>query len=459
MTGAIERMKRHRWGWGIAAAALVGVILRVAMGRGGLWLDEAWSVVMAHDAGGPIGVIAGIHHDNNHPLNSWWLQIVGPAAPPLLARGLSIICSTLTIFVAARVAGRRSNLAGVMAAFMFAVSPMLVLLGSEARGYAPMLLALMWMIDRLDHDADAPSLTQGAMIFAAAMGTLGHFVMLPSLFLLAAWQALAAPGRWASRVQFAAARLGPSIAYSMMVVVIVIGLAWSVQGGLTIGSATPFSWGRFALGLADAVHFSIGVGPWALLLVPLLLMIAPPAQRRDLALWGCLGLGLPIAAALFHPANSHIARYYLPSVAALLWLLAIRAGSVRRLRGLAVAAVGLLVAASLATDAQLIRARRGEPDRPVALIMEQRPAGARLLLASERLSAPVKVAIWQKNADLAVTGPACAPADYLLVDLEEGAAAPVLIHCGQRWTLADWRPSPYRGGVGWALYRQSGLHA
>ena len=64
----------------ILAALGIALALRLAMARGGLWLDEAWSVAMAHEAANPIAVITGIHHDNNHPLNSWWLQLVGLGA-------------------------------------------------------------------------------------------------------------------------------------------------------------------------------------------------------------------------------------------------------------------------------------------------------------------------------------------------------------------------------------------
>ncbi|MDP9163884.1 MAG: hypothetical protein M3N06_07310, partial [Pseudomonadota bacterium] len=82
----------------IAAALLAALALRLAMARGGLWLDEAWSAVMAHDVGTPLGVLTSINHDNNHPLNSWWLQLVGLAAPPLLARAPAIACSVATLF-------------------------------------------------------------------------------------------------------------------------------------------------------------------------------------------------------------------------------------------------------------------------------------------------------------------------------------------------------------------------
>ena len=75
----------------VLAAMAVGLGLRIAAARGGLWLDEAWSAVYAAQAQTPIGVFLRINHDNNHHLNSLWLQAIGLAAPPLLARAGSAI--------------------------------------------------------------------------------------------------------------------------------------------------------------------------------------------------------------------------------------------------------------------------------------------------------------------------------------------------------------------------------
>lgn len=444
----------------MALAVLLGLGLRVALGRSGIWLDEAWSVVMASDAAGPLGVIAGIHHDNNHPLNSWWLQVVGPGAPPLMMRALSIACSTATIVIAARIAARRSKWAGMLAALLFAVSPMLVLLGSEARGYAPMVLALVWIIDRLDLEKDDGGRTATArwpVNLAAALGTLGHFVMLPALILLAAWQFFAASGSPLQRLRVSADRLAMPIAYSLVVIAILLGMAWSAQGGLTIGSSTPFSWSGLALGLSDAAQMTLGIGAWALLAIPFLLVASPRAGRSDLSLWACLGLGLPLAAVLFHPANIHIARYYLPSSVALLLLVAIRAGGLQRLRWAGWIVAIAIIIGSLLVDARLIAGQRGKPDRPVALIAAERPVGATVLLSSDRLSALIKVASAQQHARITTVGPVCVSADYLLIDVEWQAPRRSLTHCGRAWTLIDSRPAPYRGGVGWALYRVAGL--
>ena len=84
----------------LAAIAAFGLALRIWAGIGALWLDEAWSATFAHEVRTPLGVFFAINHDNNHHLNTLWLQFVGWGAPPLLARALSIACGTVTVIVA-----------------------------------------------------------------------------------------------------------------------------------------------------------------------------------------------------------------------------------------------------------------------------------------------------------------------------------------------------------------------
>src|SRR5215469_11679415 len=140
----METKNRERSWWAaVGALALAGFILRVRAAQGGLWTDEAWSMIYAAKARDPIGVFLRINHDNNHHLNSLWLQAIGPAASPLLARVPAIVAGTLAIPVAASLFGRRSKAAGIVAALLFAIAPTFVAFGSEARGYAMMLLAAL----------------------------------------------------------------------------------------------------------------------------------------------------------------------------------------------------------------------------------------------------------------------------------------------------------------------------
>ena len=97
-------MTARRGAYGaIGLAMLVGLALRLATARGGLWLDEAWSAYFVKQAATPLGVLWQINHDNNHFLNSWWMLLVGPYAPPMLVRALSIATGVASIGVAAAI--------------------------------------------------------------------------------------------------------------------------------------------------------------------------------------------------------------------------------------------------------------------------------------------------------------------------------------------------------------------
>src|SRR3982751_6366288 len=95
-----ERHSRLWWA-AVGAAMLAGLALRIAAAQGGLWTDEAWSVIYAARARDALGVFLRINHDNNHHLYSLWLQAIGADASPLLARLPGIVAGTLCISVAA----------------------------------------------------------------------------------------------------------------------------------------------------------------------------------------------------------------------------------------------------------------------------------------------------------------------------------------------------------------------
>ena len=84
-----------------ALLAILGVAVwvRIVSAHGGLWVDEAWSAVLVAKADTPWAVFTSINHDNNHHLNSLWMQAVGYAAPPLALRALSIVTGAAAVLV------------------------------------------------------------------------------------------------------------------------------------------------------------------------------------------------------------------------------------------------------------------------------------------------------------------------------------------------------------------------
>ena len=164
----------------IAALTLLGFVLRVLAARGALWLDEAWSATFAQEAATPIGVIWRVNHDNNHILNTLWLQLVGPDASPLTQRALAIVTGATAIPLAASIGARRGAATALIAALASPLAdPMRLAVAAqqtrlEAGEIAPARFDFDWLQQRglrFGHGAlselatrqDAPAIQQGAL--------------------------------------------------------------------------------------------------------------------------------------------------------------------------------------------------------------------------------------------------------------------------------------------------------
>jgi hypothetical protein len=463
MTG-LTLLLRSRWGLAILAATAAGLALRLLAARGGLWTDEAWSMVYAQGARTPAGVFLSINHDNNHHLYSLWLQAVGPGAAPLLVRLPAILAGTATILVAALFAARRSPPAAAVAAALFALAPILVHIGSEARGYAPMLLAAMLMLLLVDRWAAGEAGKRTALKLAAlaAVGLLCHLTMLAAIGLALAFAYLA---ERSARGPVAALgptlRLfGPALAATGAVLALVALAAAADPRGFSVGGYAPFAWSEYATALRDLGTYSLGIAlaPVALAIVGAALAALLWALRRPLGkralLFALLLFGTPLAIAVLQPGNAGFARYYLLTGAALLLLVAELAGwAFERRRGvLALAVVGGLLLVSLWRDAQLLAARHGDPDLPVAILKQRAPAGPSVALGAEGLRAVVAVAARRHQWPLRIA-PGCAGAHYLLEPVGTSGAPPrERLRCGQSFERLAWAPVPPLSGQGWALY-------
>ena len=101
---------------GIAAATLLGALLRLVNLPRDFWLDEVWSWGLAAELDGLGGVFTAIHHSNNHHLPTLWMLVLGPDAPVWAYRLPSYLAGVATIPLAAALAWRCSRRAALVAA-------------------------------------------------------------------------------------------------------------------------------------------------------------------------------------------------------------------------------------------------------------------------------------------------------------------------------------------------------
>lgn len=474
---AVDRRDRPAWWAAVGAIALIGLALRIVAARGGLWTDEAWSVIYAAQARDPIGVFLRINHDNNHHLYSLWLQAIGPAASPMLARAPAILAGSLCVVVAALLAGRRSMTAGVVAALLFAMTPILVAFGSEARGYSLMLLAALAML-LLVADMIEGRPVRGVRWWLALLAVLGMFshltmaapIAIATLWVYLEWRAERGPR---DALPATLRLMGPALAATVGAVAFVFTAAALSATGMRLGGYEPFSSPHYAAALDDLALWSAGFGaPWPWL-VPLLLggaalliIIRRPHWLGSRALlYALLILVVPLGIFAVHAGNSSFARYYLTSAIGLLLLMSewIARGFAGRpaVRVAAGALVATMLVVGLYRDSVLIEADRGRPAAALTDMAALSPAGARIAFTEPRLKAVVAVAAERTGYPARFAG-GCASADFLLVSQSRWASAPVpatVERCGESMQAIDSSSTIPLTGDSWILYRARTLQS
>ncbi|WCP70628.1 MULTISPECIES: hypothetical protein [Sphingomonas] len=446
-------MRREHWLW-IVGIALAGLVLRCFAARGGLWLDEAWSAVFAQEVATPAGVLFQINHDNNHHLNTLWLQLVGPAAPPILQRALSIVSSSATIVVAAAIAARRGPAPAICAAVAFAVAPFLLTYGAEARGYAPMLLACVSAIAIIDGWLADPTRPKpsSALTIAALLGCLAQATMMFALVILTLWVTVerCRNAGWRKGLPDTIALFAPAAA----VAVLLVAGAWAAAaggGGFHIGNREPHDWLKWSDAMRQLLAGMFGA---TILAVPLLYLARGTSDRlATLALIAC---ALPLAVALLALPNSGAARYYAVVVPPLLLLTVIILPMawnhpVKRWIAAAISLTFLLTAA--VADRAIIRNLRGDPGRAVATLARVAPGGAIVSVDYSRSSAILIAAARSQRYSLTVAETACPPARFHLVERDGDTRFPDRpFWCGRTYReIARGDPAGL-SGTHWRLY-------
>jgi len=319
-----------------------------------------------------------------------WTQLTGTGEVGL--RSVSALAGVATVPVAyllgAELRGRR---AGIVAAALVAVNPMLLWYSQEARSYALLVLltalAALYFVRALGASAGRRNLTLWGVFSALALAT--HYFAIFPIALEAAWllwrrRREAVAGLWI--VAFAGLALAPLAIHQMA-----LGHAEWI-GGRSLGHRIWEAGVTFVVGESgDIVARSESVLP---AIVPLLAVLAgllllavrsDRAERRAagsmLALAAVTVAG-PLALALVAPGKDYVlARNLLPALVPLLVAVAIGATARRARRGGMVVA-SVLVAYSLGfciwvsvspgwqrPDWDAVAARLGEPTAPRAIVL------------------------------------------------------------------------------------------
>lgn len=467
------------------AIALLGLALRIWSARGGLWVDEAWSAVFAARVRTPLGVFLEINHDNNHHLNTLWMQMWGFGAAPLALRSLSIATGTLTILVAGAIGARQGVVHALVAALLFAVSPILVNYGSEARGYAPMLLAAMTMIWRVARVLDDPRSRSPQTAWSlGALALLGLFSQLTMIFFIGA---IAVWTVWtiARRMPIDAALgstlrlLLPAIGACIVAIGTTIGAAALSTTGMQVGDYSGFSLAGWVTAMTTMVSSTVGLPDmrrW-IVIVPVVVVACLGFHARNrrsiIGPFAIVAIFVfPLLFPLLQIGNSGFPRYFLLTAVAILLVVADDiAGGLAEPRGkhrraghrwcaaLAMTGLGAIVVASLCEDVAQAALRRGDPGAAIAAIAVRAPHGASVMVDYLRPVAVLRVAATEARYPLVIVGD-CPARRFLQVDLSaQGPASPTMARCGRGYRRLVMRRSGHLSGVDWALYERADFAA
>lgn len=455
---------------------LMGFVLRCLAAQGGLWTDEAWSVIYAQQAEDVLGIFTRINHDNNHHLNSLWLQWVGPDASPMLIRGLSIVTGSITIAIAGLIGLRRNSATGIIAASLFAISPIMVVYGSEARGYAPMMLALMIMIWRIDLWLDERSAPKPALILAicALFGSFSHLTILPAVFMLGLWVFLAGVQRdgLLGAARTTVDLLGAALVVSVLCASIVILIAARSSTGLQIGGYVDFSWPLFARAISELLTLSTGIGYaaqasflgiLAIAIIGLAMFLMPwriAIERK--CFYAAMILTMPLAVAAFNPGNTQYARYYLPAAIAILFLIAEWIGHFANRSERTSAAMVLILAGiwGLASvqNYQLITSQRGNLELALQAMIRALPNGSDVTIAFERARAPLTLAAFRKRYPILISEGKCGTTAFHFFSRDTAVVeVPKFLECGGPMRLIASGNAIGPSGESWSLYQRQAL--
>ncbi|MEJ1936237.1 hypothetical protein WDZ92_39095, partial [Nostoc sp. NIES-2111] len=299
-----------------AALLLLGFALRAAGTRGDLWLDEIWTLELVRPLAGWWQVFTEIPHDNNHWLNSAWVMLAGPEAPTPVLRAASVVFGTAAVWAAGwAVRGTPARLAAMA---LVALSPALVNYGSEARGYAGLVLATLLAVGLVRRELDRASASGPLLLGAVALfGLFSHAFMVETLSVLVVWAFVVrfaesgTPGglTTTARLFWPAALAGAAWGAC---------LAWGVtRHGYGFGGMFVANPGDFVSGWAEAMRMVFGLpAAWsamACLGVAAALVVAVLSARRDAFAWLCAGAFLAIPALLYGLSipNTVFGRYFL----------------------------------------------------------------------------------------------------------------------------------------------------
>src|SRR5689334_8427055 len=150
---------QRRFGIIILLIIVIAAILRIAGIFDDFWLDEIWSYSVARHVHKLSDILLSpdIHIDNNHPLNTLFMWLMGDLRLWWIYRLPALAAGIGSVIVTAIIALRRGSVEALVAALLVGFSYPLIFYSSEARGYALVVFFALLGFDALERYLRRPN--------------------------------------------------------------------------------------------------------------------------------------------------------------------------------------------------------------------------------------------------------------------------------------------------------------
>ena len=457
---------------------LVALLIRVPGIVQDFWFDEAWSWLLVRQlVASPLDVLTRVHVDNNHPLNSLFLYLLGEHAAWVVYRVPALMFGVASVALAGRILSRRGRAHAMVAMTLIGCSYPLIVYSSEARGYAPMIFFVLLAIDAYERYLVTRAWPALATFWAAVvLGFLSHLTFVHAYGAILVWtgyEARKRRGDVAALAELAGSQSVPLLFVAALYLVFIRHL--HVAGGEPA---------RLPSVLAETAGAALGTPPhgvWLWTAIAALVLVVSGGlrtiRRVDPGLFVFFLAGIVIVpgltvlvefqrAALVEPR--FFPRYFLVSITLCLlvgaWMLGeqVQHGALRR--RVAAAVIAAYVLGNLWQAAAFVRYGRGHYREALAR-MARETAGATIRVASNsELRTPVLLAFHGRSLPAGRTvifygrtSPRVDEVDWhIREDVRPTASVPPAVEDGRghRFELTERYAFYGLSGSQWSLYRR-----
>ena len=154
---------------------LAAAALRLAAVFNDFWMDEIWSLNLSRLVASPVEILTKLTHDNNHPLNTFYLWALGEQRAWEWYRLFSLVTGVASVGLMGRIGKVYGRTESFTALLLGGFSYLLINYSSEARGYAPaVFFALAGFLLAGETATGKRLLHRGLFWLTVLLGLLSH---------------------------------------------------------------------------------------------------------------------------------------------------------------------------------------------------------------------------------------------------------------------------------------------